>query len=908
MWVVGAVLCLTAATMQWAQIVTPLGWKFDRISDSRGDPVWIVRDVRVGSPAGRAGFRRGDSMRGRDLEEFTRVLRPGGQYRIPIERQGGGQTLVLEADPGGWIYWQSDKGVRSIMSFAIAALSLVLAGVLVFVRPQDPTARWGALFMAQFATVSGSPAALEVSPEAFAPAHWLPSPLGAVAIAGLFLANLIPPVALTFLGRFPRRPFHGRVLALLWMPALAVIPLDITLFHHAYPSAAGSAMPPWMLGLAQVASAGYFLSAAVLLVRNYRRLTDANERRRTKILVIGLAIASVVGVFVSFLSTPSQPVEQIRTAHTRWLTWGLALVGFAAPIATAYAILRHRVFDVSVMVRLGLRYAAARGLLLSLVPLIGVALIGDVLFHGNQPLVAILRQRGWLYAGLALAAYVLHKRRKTWLAALDRRFFRESYDAQQILGAVVEEVRRSADFGQAAPKVIARVETALHPEFAALVLRESAGAEYRVVSSTGMAPPPLPASSKLVSLVRVLGKPVEVPPGESGWVTRQLPPEESDFVRRNRIEWLFPISVAPGATEALLLLGPKRSEEPYAKEDQDLLEAIAANLAMLLERSAPALPKAGFEECPECGTCYATGEELCTRDGVRLSRLASSRAVDGRYRLDRRLGQGGMGTVYEAFDGELERRVAVKLIRPELVAGADAAVRFKWEAKAAASFTHANVVTVYDFGVGEDGRAYTVMELLEGCTLRQEIEQVGRFEVPRALAVMRGVCAAVSAAHERGLLHRDLKPENIFLTRSGGLESAKILDFGLVKQLAGFGSGQESLATTAGVLVGTLRYMAPEQLRGGPPSPGWDLWALSIVAYEMLVGTYPFGAPQEIGQLMAPRALSPVSDHLPGARPQWQDYFNQALSPDPAKRPASAWQLFSELEKAVAGLTSSAVG
>ncbi|HEU5249860.1 MAG TPA: serine/threonine-protein kinase, partial [Thermoanaerobaculia bacterium] len=498
-----------------------------------------------------------------------------------------------------------------------------------------------------------------------------------------------------------------------------------------------------------------------------------------------------------------------------------------------------------------------------------------------------------------IGAYVLHTRQKTWLAALDRRFFRERYDAQRILAGVVEEVRRSAGFEQVAPGVIARIEAALHPQFAALTLREPSVAIHRVVASTGMAPPPLPAASKLVSLVRLLAKPVEVAPGESGWVTRQLPAEESDFVRRNRIEWLFPISVGDEKQEALLLLGPKRSEEPYSKEDQNLVEAIAGSLAMLLERSVPATPKVGFEECPECGRCYEPGEQLCTHDGLRLTRLAFLRAVDGRYRLDRRLGQGGMGTVYGAFDRELERRVALKLIRPELVVGADALARFKWEAKAAAAFTHPNVVTVHDYGVAEDGRAYTVMELLEGGTLRQEMERVGRFEVPRALAVMRGVCAAVSAAHEHGLLHRDLKPENIFLTRAGGEESAKILDFGLVKQLAGFGDGRESMETTAGVLVGTLRYMAPEQLRGGSPSPSWDLWALAIVAYEMLVGRYPFDGPREIADLMASRRVAAIHEVFPEAPPQWQSFFEKALAADTLQRPGSAQTLFEELQAAV---------
>jgi hypothetical protein len=901
-WVLGAVLCFTAVTTQSTHLVAPLGWSFERTADARGEPLWVVGRVRPALPAARAGFQAGDSIRGADLERFTRALRPGRRYRIPIERGSEARTVTFEADPGGWEFWRSAKGVRTALSIASGVLSFALAGLLLFKRPLDPTARWGALFMVQFATVAGFPLAAGQSPEAFAPIVSLGFPLDLIAMFGLFVDVTAPASALTFLGRFPRQPFRGRRLALLWVPALVTIPLDISFLEHAYPGARGPSIPRWALGVTMATGTAYLVTAAALLARNYRRLTDSNERRRMRILVIGLGIAAATGAVYVLLSTPWQPVEQVRAAQSRLLTWGLPLCASVAPIATAYAILRHRVFDVSVIVRLGLRYAAARGLLLSLVPLIGAALIVDVLFHGDQPLVAILRQRGWLYAGLGLAAYVLHARQKTWLAALERRFFREQYDARQILGAVVDEVRRGDRFEAVAPNVISRVERALHPEFAALVLREPGAGEYRVVASTGTSPPPLPGASKLVSLVRLLGKPVEVAPGESGWITRQLPPDESDFVRRARIEWLFPICLGEEKTEALLLLGPKRSEEPYSKEDQELLEAIAASLAMLLERSVPTAPKVGFEECSECGACYEPGEGICTHDGISLSRIATSRTITGRYRLDRRLGQGGMGTVYEAFDGELERRVAVKLIRPELVAGTDAAARFKWEAKAAGGFTHANVVTVHDFGVAEDGRAYTVMELLEGTTLRRELGRVGRFEVPRAVGVMRGVCAAVSAAHERGLLHRDLKPENIFLTRSGGQESAKILDFGLVKQLSGFGTGQESLATTAGVLVGTLRYMAPEQLRGGPPSPGWDLWALAIVAYEILVGRYPFDAPGEIADLMASRRVAAIREGFPEAPPQLQCFFEKALATGTHERPDSAQKLFGELQAAVSAL------
>ena len=900
-WLVGALLCSTVAVLSYYHFVGPLGWSVWRIETSNGDPVWVVRVIRADTPAARAGIRAGDSIRGADVASLMRAIRPGGKYQVTVGGPSGPRIVTLKLDPRDFAYWRSAEGLRSLFAMASALLALALAAAIILTKPYDSLARWGALFLAQLAVFVNVGVPLGPAPERFALIDRLPFPLDAMATAGWWSCVPAPAVMLTFLGRFPHKPFAGRLLAILWLPMVVTIPLDLAFWQLLHPGARGPSIPLWVFASGSAIGAAYVLVALALLLRNYWRLKDANERRRTKIVVIGLAATAIIGVLHVLLIMPWQPVERLRLSQMRWLSWTWPILFSAAPVCTAYAILRHRMFDISVMARLGLRYAVARGLLLSLVPLIGLALLADVLLHGSQPLAEILYQRGWRYAVLALGAYLLHTRQKTWLAAVDRYFFREHYDAQQILATVVEEVRRGAGFETVAPLVIARVESALHPEFASLVLRKPGAASFRTVASSGNAPAPPAADGKLLSLVRVLGKPIEVPLGQSSWLTRQLPSEESDFVRRGRIEWLFPISLVAGGSEALLLLGPKRSEEPYSKEDENLLEAIAASLAILLERTAPAVaPKIGFEECPACGNCYEPGTGLCGRDGAVLSRLAASRAIARRYRLDRRLGQGGMGTVYEAFDGELERRVAVKLIRPELIAGVDASARFKWEAKAAAAFTHPNVVTVHDFGVAEDGRAYTVMELLEGCTLRQELDGGTRLEVGRALAIMRCVCAAASAAHQRGLLHRDLKPENIFLCRSGGEEIAKILDFGLVKQLPGFGKGQsDSLATTAGVLVGTLKYMAPEQLRGASPAPSWDLWALAIVAYEMLVGAYPFAQPREMADLIGPRTLEPVRLHIPEAPAAWQKFFESALSSHPGKRPASAQSLLEGFQRAV---------
>jgi eukaryotic-like serine/threonine-protein kinase len=177
----------------------------------------------------------------------------------------------------------------------------------------------------------------------------------------------------------------------------------------------------------------------------------------------------------------------------------------------------------------------------------------------------------------------------------------------------------------------------------------------------------------------------------------------------------------------------------------------------------------------------------------------------------------------------------------------------------------------------------------------------------RTLEIMRGVCAAVDAAHQRHLIHRDLKPENVFLARAQTGEISKVLDFGLAKLLqtaaaavpnAPTASGVE---TGAGVLLGTLQYMAPEQLAGGTPQPAWDLWALAVLAYEMLTGTHPFGnAWPDCHRALLAGSFTPITAHLPESPPRWTELFAKALALDPKRRAESARSFFLELERALA--------
>jgi serine/threonine-protein kinase len=376
----------------------------------------------------------------------------------------------------------------------------------------------------------------------------------------------------------------------------------------------------------------------------------------------------------------------------------------------------------------------------------------------------------------------------------------------------------------------------------------------------------------------------------------------------------------------VLALGIKRSEEPYSREDQDLLEAIASSLGLLFEQWSPAawrpaegaaaaasaeeatLAVAAFEVCPTCGICHDLGTRKCPHDGTDLALTHLPRTLAGRYRLERRLGRGGMGTVFEASDSGLERRVAIKVLREHLAESDEAARRFKREARAAAGFAHPNVVTVHDYGVAEGRHAFLVMELLEGATLRDELKHLSRLDAGRTVEVFRGVCAAVDAAHRRQIIHRDLKPENIFLARAEGFdkpgETVKVLDFGIAKILAGPGDAGETLTgfdTSAGVLVGTLAYLSPGQLLGEAPGVHWDLWALAVVAYETLTGRLPFEpvSTDEWRRAVLAGHFRPLVASLEGAPETWQAFFVDCFALDLASRPRSAADFFRRLEKAL---------
>ena len=278
-----------------------------------------------------------------------------------------------------------------------------------------------------------------------------------------------------------------------------------------------------------------------------------------------------------------------------------------------------------------------------------------------------------------------------------------------------------------------------------------------------------------------------------------------------------------------------------------------------------------------------------------------------RYRLERRLGRGGMGAVYEASDVTLSRRVAVKVLREDRLDSAGATQRFQREARAAAGFAHPNVVTIHDYGIVAGTLAFLVMELLEGATLREELKSRKRLSAARTVEIFRGVCSAVEAEHNRQLIHRDLKPENIFLARSSdtGSETVKVLDFGIAKFQPGSEQGTGMITsgeTDTGILVGTPGYISPDQLLAEKPAASWDLWALAVTDYETLAGALPFPAATRDHwcQSVLEGRYTPLSKHLANPPAPWEEFFGSSLAADRTRRPQSAAELQRHLEEALA--------
>jgi eukaryotic-like serine/threonine-protein kinase len=302
----------------------------------------------------------------------------------------------------------------------------------------------------------------------------------------------------------------------------------------------------------------------------------------------------------------------------------------------------------------------------------------------------------------------------------------------------------------------------------------------------------------------------------------------------------------------------------------------------------PTLPR-----CPHCGGDHPAHLLKCPDTDLALP--LEGRVLHGKFRFVRQLGRGGMAAVWAAVNTLVERRVAIKIIRPEAGRSEETVARFRAEAKAAGRIGHPNVCEILDFGLGPLG-PYIVMERLRGKSLGELIRDEERLDPALAAAIVRQALAGLEAAHRHGIIHRDLKPENLFIHQSEvGPPMVKIMDFGVSK----FTDGSSEVETEHGALLGTPEYMSPEQFRGAAGSDArTDIWAMGAILYKVLTGKTAFAAGSVPGTLLMVSSdePTPMAELVRGVPPELVAIVERCLRKDPDERFQTAQELAEELE------------
>jgi hypothetical protein len=625
--------------------------------------------------------------------------------------------------------------------------------------------------------------------------------------------------------------------------------------------------------------------------RRSRQASD-EERRRARWFLSGLAFWLIP--WGAYLLTPM--------GESSWFTTpGAYLQLLMVPLMT-YAVIARRLPGVRLP---PLRNAA--GLALSRGGALGLAMLPTALLLLR--LLRLFEQRRSLilefaaddrvpllfsFAVLFWAYYLLHgkaekvpvgQRKDPALALTLASFSRDAQNARTI--------------GELERLVQERIDDLVSPRGSVLLLRDPARSSYAAIAS---GPRPLAVSSNLVRLAEeVSPEPLSLSVEDRGSLLGLLTAEDRSWITEADPELIVPLASSRGETVALFVLGPKRSGRPYTRDEEQAVTALTAAASLALENVAGLGDRAwGLDaaeepagECRRCGHVALRAEGLCACRRS-LAPAAIPYELAGKFRLDRVLGEGGMGVVYRATDLALGRQVALKTL-PRL--GSEALQRLRREARSMAGFLHPNLALIFGAETWR-GVPILVVEYLAGGSLASRLgEPMASREVLRLGMDLAG---ALEAMHDKGLLHRDVKPSNIGFT-GGGVP--KLLDFGLARlheeahfEMPVLDPGLSVIAdeklrlTLTGQVVGTPLYMAPEALAGALPSPAHDLWSLHLVLWEALAGRHPFaGMSLEAAvHRMAREEIPDIRTARPDCPAEISSLLVRALHLNAHHRPATA--------------------
>jgi tRNA A-37 threonylcarbamoyl transferase component Bud32 len=913
----------------YGSLIKDSGWT----ATSRGDFWFVNRVDPVGPAVGRlqSGEQiiaiNGDIRASRIIPTFIlQFLNPQQSYSLRVKAG----PVLLEPQLT-WVVRSDRNNLIWVLSLAIVGIAFYVIGMMMgLLKPHDPATRLGMAFSLA--------CAVHLLGLGLRPLRDLLS--GGALIFSLLMYSVSYfqyALGYHFASRFPaataeskswvwlRRSIYAACIvlflprtALNLLPALGRDRAINTYYDHWEGIARYLDQRFTYEGLFQLLT---IASIGAVFARNYRQAQRAAELRRLKWLAYGVGAALVpLGVYAVtqlFLSVSGK--QEFLLSET-WsdITRGVNVSLILVPVSVGYAVIKHRVLGINLVIRRGLQYLLAKNVLrvVLLLPVIG--LVFRVLQSRNETIAEVFSQNPWSFYSFVIITAGLSLRYRSQLQEwLDRKFFRELYQQERVLVNLVESIKERDSMPEILELVSTEIAAALHPISIHAFYRKQESGGMSIGYSFGTETWEAEISEDFELLRRLeRERSVQEYPFTTGG---ELPANELEWFERMGVDLVVPIAGAARRLGGVLLLGEKKSEEPYTWSDRNLLRAISGQIAMacdnlwLRERInheqkfryqvLTTLDKEQFnllKECPLCGCCFDKSSRICPSDGNELTlSLPIERTIEGKYRLDKLLGKGATGAVYEATDLQLFRKVAIKIMIGNLFGSATALRRFQREAQASAKLSHANIITVYDFGSIRAEGAFLVMELLPGRTWRRALSEAGVFTPEVAAQHFNQLLEGLNAAHRQGVVHRDLKPENVFIAnQENGADIIKILDFGLAKMKLLDSTDTNSLTLT-GMIVGTLGYMSPEQLTGNPVDERSDIFTIGIMAVEALTGARPFTG-RTPAELLTSLLISKF--HLKGESKgiaRLDAVLQKCLAPDPDARFTSVREMHLALVPAI---------
>jgi hypothetical protein len=713
--------------------------------------------------------------------------------------------------------WPASGRVPREAQLVTMIVNGVAATLILAVGQHDPAARGLSLLLLGVSAAFANALALISPPWIPASAeHWR------VVFVTLPFELALPLGAWLFIAAFPRIERGARIQRITEVVRSTVaVVVAIALVAHIVMAAGGSAS--WSRGLLlfdrhSVGSAywpAYFvmLIPAVPIGAAKLRLGYVTDRRRVRLLLAALCVAFGPIVIFSVLVTASAVTANWVRGEQIFQYAGLAIFGglWSLPFSSGAAVLAKGVLPIRVVVRRTIHRAFAKASISVAIAFPIAIVLVLLLAYPDRSVGQFLEDGGRLWMTIAAASLAMLVVRESLLRMIDRLFYRDHVDPRQLIRDIGLLSRRKLGPRNAADTVLAGVNSAFRPVTSSILIREHGG-PLRQISGRST---PLRESSGLVGILEASGEPVSF---DGQGIASLLPASDLQWVRENDWKIVAPLQADGEVLIGALCLGPRQSDEDYLPDDLSTIEAICSAAAPVLANRIPTQQQAAEgvagSECVECGELSDHLADRCRCGGEMVGSMLPRR-VAGRYRLQRRIGRGGMGVVYEALDEQLDRKVALKTL-PE--AGAQEIAQLRQEARIMAGLQHHGLAQVY--GLETIGPVpVLVVEYLAGGTLADRIHRAALSEHDLAALGIQ-VAEALEHLHGCGILHRDLKPSNIGFATNG---RAKLLDFGLAITL-----DRTSSATPAG----TLKYVSPEVLSGQPPTELCDLWSLGVLLSE----------------------------------------------------------------------------